>query len=236
MLQHSVLQCRGGVIRKAVKISLSNSLRATAGSNISGTTFPQPSYSFANRGAASNNFQPLKRQYHSNTAITEVERFTLDVKCLIELQENAVKKFGDSRCFGTRVGNNFEWISYREFGRLVEKFRNVLVHHKIGKNDKVALISNNRVEWAVAFYAVNGVGGQVRLRENNSFFLSLLLSHSVFFSALIFLYFSISLFLSLDLSIYLCASFHFLLCFYLSLCFFVSFSSSSHYDDSCHLE
>jgi AMP-binding enzyme len=163
MLQHSLLQCRGRLAKKAVKISLSNSFRVTAGSNISGTTFPRssPSQSFVNRGTVSPNFESLKRQYHSNTAITEVERFTLDVKCLIELQENAVKKFGDSRCFGTRVGNNFEWISYREFGRLVEKFRNVLVHHKIGKNDKVALISNNRVEWAVAFYAVNGVGGQV---------------------------------------------------------------------------
>jgi AMP-binding enzyme len=173
MLQHSLLQCRRQLAKKAVRISLSNSFRVTAGSNISGTTFPRtsPSQSFVNRGAVSPNFESLKRQYHSNTAITEVERFTLDVKCLIELQENAVKKFGDSRCFGTRVGNNFEWISYREFGRLVEKFRNVLVHHKIGKNDKVALISNNRVEWAVAFYAVNGVGGQVH--SSTLFFLPL---------------------------------------------------------------
>jgi AMP-binding enzyme len=105
-------------------------------------------------------FNQSKRSYHS-TPISEVEQFTLDVKCLIELHENATKKFGDNKCFGTRVGDTFEWISFKEFGRLVEKFRNVLVHHKIGKNDKVALISNNRVEWAVAFYAVNGVGGQV---------------------------------------------------------------------------
>lgn len=161
MLQHSLLQCRGRLSKKVVRIGLANSFRATTGSNVSGTTFPQTSHSFPARGAVGSNFETLKRQYHSTTAITEVERFTLDVKCLIEIQENAVKKFGDSKCFGTRVGNNFEWISFREFGRLVEKFRNVLVHHNIGKNDKVALISNNRVEWAVAFYAVNGVGGQV---------------------------------------------------------------------------
>lgn len=195
MLQHSLLQCRGRLSNKAVRTSLSNSLRATAGSNISGTTYPKPSHSFANRGAIGSNFEPLKRQYHSNTAITEVERFTLDVKCLIELQENAVKKFGDSKCFGTRVGNNFEWISYREFGRLVEKFRNVLVHHKIGKNDKVALISNNRVEWAVAFYAVNGVGGQVRWRNKT-------ISLCCFLSSVFFCLFA-SLFLSYSLSLYL---------------------------------
>lgn len=109
-------------------------------------------------------FNQSKRSYHS-TPISEVELFTSDVKCLIELHENATKKFGDNKCFGTRVGDTFEWISFKEFGRLVEKFRNVLVHHKIGKNDKVALISNNRVEWAVAFYAVNGVGGQVNYEQ-----------------------------------------------------------------------
>jgi long-subunit acyl-CoA synthetase (AMP-forming) len=31
----------------------------------------------------------------------------------------------------------------------------------VGRGDKVALISNNRVEWAVAFYAVAGLGGSV---------------------------------------------------------------------------
>lgn len=68
------------------------------------------------------------------------------------------EKFSDRPCFGSRSekGDKYDWISYQEFGRRVQKFRNVLTHHKIGPGDKVAIISNNRVEWAVAFYAVTG--------------------------------------------------------------------------------
>jgi acyl-CoA synthetase (AMP-forming)/AMP-acid ligase II len=36
-----------------------------------------------------------------------------------------------------------------------------LYHHQVGRGDKVAIISNNRVEWAVAMYAVTGVGAQL---------------------------------------------------------------------------
>ena len=56
---------------------------------------------------------------------------------------------------------SFDWITYGEFNREVQKFRNVLVHHNIEKGDNVAVIANNRVEWAVACYACNGVGAAI---------------------------------------------------------------------------
>jgi acyl-CoA synthetase (AMP-forming)/AMP-acid ligase II len=82
---------------------------------------------------------------------------------LVDLQAQSCTLFSDRPCFGSRSdkGDKYVWVTYGEFGRRVEKFRNVLVHHRIGKGDKVALISNNRVEWAVAFYAVASVGGSV---------------------------------------------------------------------------
>lgn len=52
-------------------------------------------------------------------------------------------------------------MTYAEFGREVEKCRNVLASHNIGVNDKVALISDNRVEWAVTFFAANSLGAQI---------------------------------------------------------------------------
>jgi len=70
-------------------------------------------------------------------------------------------KYADRDCLGTRVGANYEWINYAQFGVMVDNFRKVLAQHKIERGDKVALISNNRVEWAVAMYAVTGVGGQL---------------------------------------------------------------------------
>ena len=83
------------------------------------------------------------------------------IKTVPGIVESSVELFGDRPCMGTRVGDKYEWITYSEFGRLVQKFRNVLAHHKIEKGDKVALICNNRVEWAVCMYAVTGIGANL---------------------------------------------------------------------------
>ena len=87
---------------------------------------------------------------------------------------------------------SFQWITYKQFDREVQKFRNCLHRLSIGVDDKVSiirydsqierererevqyhammhhwwstavyLISNNRVEWAVAKYAVNSLGAQL---------------------------------------------------------------------------
>ena len=83
------------------------------------------------------------------------------IKTVPAIVASSVELFGDRPCLGSRVGDKYEWITYNEFGRLVQKFRNVLTHHKIEKGDKVALISNNRVEWAVCMYAVTGMGANL---------------------------------------------------------------------------
>lgn len=84
-----------------------------------------------------------------------------DYTTLVEMATNSIKKYSKSKVFGTRVGSTFEWITYEQFGREVSKFRNVLHHHGFSYNDKLALISNNRVEWAVAAFAAQSLGGQV---------------------------------------------------------------------------
>ena len=43
----------------------------------------------------------------------------------------------------------------------VEKCRSVLASHNVGIDDKVAMISDNRVEWAVTFFAANSLGAQI---------------------------------------------------------------------------
>jgi long-chain acyl-CoA synthetase len=43
----------------------------------------------------------------------------------------------------------------------VDKCRSVLASHNIGRNDKVAMISDNRVEWAVTYFAANSLGAQI---------------------------------------------------------------------------
>jgi hypothetical protein len=77
------------------------------------------------------------------------------------LVERSCVKYADKPAFGTLVGDKYEWITYRDFGQRIQQFRNVLTLHEIKKNDKGALISNNRVEWAVAMYAISSIGAQL---------------------------------------------------------------------------
>jgi len=85
----------------------------------------------------------------------------IDFSTVSELGERACAAYGDRNAFGTRKNDTFEWITYKDLGREIQLFRNVLSHHRIGRGDQVAIISNNRLEWAVAMYAVTGVGAQL---------------------------------------------------------------------------
>ena len=85
----------------------------------------------------------------------------IEFDTIVEMQQKACQLYANKPLFGTRVKNEYEWMKYSDFDSKVQLFRNVLSHHNIGKDDKVALISNNRVEWAVAMYAVAGMGGQL---------------------------------------------------------------------------
>ena len=85
----------------------------------------------------------------------------LEFKTLIELHNEATKAYTTNPMFGTYVDGGFEWINYSEFDVEVAKCRIVLNEHNISKEDKVALISNNRLEWATIKYATVGLGGQI---------------------------------------------------------------------------
>ena len=121
-------------------------------------------------------------QYTGNTTrkiIFSKTRFTINqVRLLSSIQPNPVKKRVDfdtlvemqikscetnenSYLFGTRGIDKFEWITYSQFEREVQKFRNVLAHLDFGHGDKVAVICNNRVEWATIAFAAAGRGGIV---------------------------------------------------------------------------
>ncbi len=81
---------------------------------------------------------------------------------LVELWKRAIETHPDRPLFGTKVGAGadaeWRWTTYLEFGRAVDKLRASFHELGIGKADKVAIIANNRVEWAVACYAAYGIG------------------------------------------------------------------------------
>ncbi len=77
---------------------------------------------------------------------------------LVDMFERSVKAYGSRELFGTKVSGQWRWTSYAEVGKLVEEFRGGLASLGIKRGDCVAIISNNRVEWAVAAYACYGLG------------------------------------------------------------------------------
>lgn len=77
---------------------------------------------------------------------------------LVELGEESCRTFGDLPLFGTRRATGWEWITYREFQGMVDAFRGGLASLGVGAGDRVAIVSRNRVEWAVAAYATYGLG------------------------------------------------------------------------------
>ncbi len=81
-------------------------------------------------------------------------------KNLPDLLLQSTKRFDTQPLFGTRSADG-EWsyTTYREFGEMVDKMRGGLASLGLEKGERVALISNNRVEWAVSAYATYTLGG-----------------------------------------------------------------------------
>ncbi len=77
---------------------------------------------------------------------------------LVDIYEDALKTFPGNPLFGTKKNGQWEWTSYLEFGRMTDGFRAGLASLGLQKGDRLAIIANNRVEWAVAAYACYGLG------------------------------------------------------------------------------
>ena len=77
---------------------------------------------------------------------------------LTEIFEHSSTTFGNRELFGTKSEESFDWITYRTFCDQVNEARAALADAGIQKGDRVAVIANNRPEWAVVAYAVYGLG------------------------------------------------------------------------------
>lgn len=80
---------------------------------------------------------------------------------LVDFLEGSVGKYPDNPMFGTKNSSGeYEWITYREFGRRVDNVRAGLAQLGVKRGDAVGLIANNRTEWAVCAFATFGLGAR----------------------------------------------------------------------------
>ena len=77
---------------------------------------------------------------------------------LVSMLSGSVRDHGSRPLFGTRSERGWTWMSYRDFAKRVDALRAGLATLGISSGDRVAVISRNRVEWAVGCYATAGLG------------------------------------------------------------------------------
>src|ERR1700727_2359133 len=80
---------------------------------------------------------------------------------LVEMFERSAKTYGPRELFGTKKNGLWVWTTYAEVAKLVDELRGGLASLGIKLGDRVCLVSNNRVEWAVVADACLGLGASV---------------------------------------------------------------------------
>ena len=78
-------------------------------------------------------------------------------KNLVDLYEQSCRDFATRELFGTKSDGTWSFITYAEFQTRVDDFRAGLARLGIGAGDRVAMVADNCVEWAVAAYATYGL-------------------------------------------------------------------------------
>lgn len=100
------------------------------------------------------------RPFSSATAEKDWYADKIHFDTLPELQMKACAQYAEKPLFGTRNGDKFDWVTFAEFGSDVKDFRKILASppYSLKYGENLAIISNNRVEWAVCSYACASLG------------------------------------------------------------------------------
>jgi long-chain acyl-CoA synthetase len=87
-----------------------------------------------------------------------VQRDRQEFSNLVDVLRRAVETYGARPLFGVPRAGAFVWTTFAEFGHLVDQFRAGLSSLGVDRGDAVAVIANNRLEWAVGAHATYGLG------------------------------------------------------------------------------
>ncbi|MRR16292.1 MAG: long-chain fatty acid--CoA ligase [Deltaproteobacteria bacterium] len=81
---------------------------------------------------------------------------------VVEILEKSVAKFPGRPFLGTKNKQlkQYEWITFADFGKRVDNLRGGLGQLGIQKDDAVGIICNNSTDWAISFFAAEGLGAR----------------------------------------------------------------------------
>lgn len=77
---------------------------------------------------------------------------------LVEIFSESTKRYAQSPLFGEKRDGEWQWMTYGAFKEKVDNLRGGLAGLGVKSGDRVAVISNNRAEWAIGAYATYTLG------------------------------------------------------------------------------
>lgn len=98
-----------------------------------------------------------ERKNMDSLKVTNIEE--LKFTNLATLMRDAVERFAERDFFGVKKNGVYEWVTYAEFDVMMRKLRATLKKAGMQKGDRIAIIANNSVEFALTVYASYGLGG-----------------------------------------------------------------------------
>ncbi|MEE8637631.1 MAG: AMP-binding protein, partial [Candidatus Margulisiibacteriota bacterium] len=85
----------------------------------------------------------------------------MEIKTIKEMLEQNAEKFRDQVAFQMRQNGGYRKITFLEASELAKRVQVALVNLGVGREDRVALISENRPEWPVSYLAIASLGAIV---------------------------------------------------------------------------
>ena len=82
----------------------------------------------------------------------------MEAKTLVEMFREVVEKHGQKTSLMQKVEGEFKGFSYAEFGKRVKNFALGLASLGITHGDRIAMISENRPEWAISDFGILSLG------------------------------------------------------------------------------
>jgi len=77
---------------------------------------------------------------------------------LVDIFQGSVRRHADRPLFGIKRRGAYAYLTYGEFEKSVDALRTALASLGVAAGDRVAIVANNRPEWAIAAYATYGLG------------------------------------------------------------------------------
>jgi long-chain acyl-CoA synthetase len=81
-----------------------------------------------------------------------------DFPDLVSMWERLTTRYAERPLFGEKQGSAWVWKTYAEVAEQVDAFRAALASLGVARGDRVALISDNRLEWAIVVHATLSLG------------------------------------------------------------------------------